>query len=286
MRQNEPLFRHTTLRVGGLADLLLYPRSQEDLQSIMRITMEYDLPWQIIGRGSNLLVKDNGIRGIVIKLDEGFTNLTVEGTRVTVGGGHSTILLATLMTRNGLTGLEFAGGIPGNIGGAIYMNAGAHGSEIAGIVECAEVLFPSGEIKTLSNKDLAFHYRTSILHEVKGVVLNVTLQLSAGVRHDLLTTFSRFKNHRKRTQPLQFPCAGSVFRNPPEDYAGRLIEQAGLKGYSIGGAEISAMHGNFIVNRGTATARDVLTLIDQTREAIYSKFNIMLKPEILVVGEE
>lgn len=287
MRQNEPMSRHTTLRVGGPADLLLYPRSQEDLQSIVRITGEYELPWHVIGRGSNLLVQDNGIRGVVIKLDEGFNDFRVDGTRVSVGGGHSTILLATLMTKNGLTGLEFAGGIPGNIGGAVYMNAGAHGSEIAEVVDCAEILLKNGEITTFSNKDLLFRYRTSILqNEIRGIVLRATFQLSTGPRQEILSTFSRFKNHRKQTQPLQFPCAGSVFRNPPEDYAGRLIEQAGLKGYSIGGAEISTMHGNFIINRGTATARDVLTLIDHAKEAIHSKFNIMLKPEVLVVGEE
>lgn len=287
MRQNELMSRHTTLRVGGPADLLLYPRNLNELQSVLRILTEYHLPWKVIGRGSNLLVHDKGIRGIVIKLDEGFNDLSVEGKRVSVGGGHSTILLATLMTKNGLTGLEFAGGIPGNIGGAVYMNAGAHGSEVAEVLDCAEILLTTGELITLSNHELSFRYRTSILqNELNGIVTRATFQLSTGPQDEIFSTFAHFKDHRKRTQPLQFPCAGSVFRNPPEDYAGRLIEEAGLKGYRIGGAEISTMHGNFIINRGTATAKDVLTLIEHTKEAIYSKYNIMLTPEVLVVGEE
>lgn len=287
MRQNELMSRHTTLRIGGPADLLLYPRNLDELQWIMRVINEYGLPWRVIGRGSNLLVHDGGIRGVIIKLDEGFSDFSVDGKRVEVGGGHSTILLATLMTKNGLTGLEFAGGIPGNIGGAVYMNAGAHGAEISDVLVSADVLLNTGEIITLSKEDLHFRYRTSTLqNEVSGIVVKAMFELSTGPKKDIMTTLSRFKNHRKNTQPLQFPCAGSVFRNPPEDYAGRLIQEAGLKGYRVGDAEISTMHGNFIINRGAATAKDVLTLIDHIIKTIDSKFNAKLKPEVLVVGEE
>jgi UDP-N-acetylmuramate dehydrogenase len=287
VRLNEPLSRHTTWKVGGPADLMIYPKNREQLEQAMKVVREHRLPWRAIGRGSNLLVRDGGIRGVVFKLDEGFNYLKVDGTSVTAGGGYSTILLASMTAKHGLTGLEFAGGIPGNVGGAVYMNAGAHGSEISRVLESAEVLLESGEWVRLSNADLKFQYRTSVLQkELRGIVTEATFRLEYGDREKIASALASFKDRRRRTQPLQYPCAGSVFRNPPGDFAGRLIQEAGLKGYRIGDAEISTLHANFIINRGEATARDVLALIEHVIRTVKEKFGITLVPEVQVIGEE
>lgn len=286
VRVNEPLSRHTTWKVGGPADLMIYPRNKEELKRAMQIVYKHQVPWRAIGRGSNLLVRDGGIRGVVFKLDEGFNYLKVDGSRVTAGGGYSTILLASMTAKHGLTGLEFAGGIPGNVGGAVYMNAGAHGSEISEVLSSAEILTESGEWVTLSNEQLKFRYRTSILqNELRGIVTEATFALRMGDKKKIASALASFKDRRRKTQPLQFPCAGSVFRNPPGDHAGRLIQEAGLKGYRIGDAEVSTLHANFIINRGQATANDVLRLIEHIIKTVEEKFHITLKPEVEVVGE-
>ncbi|MBA4542537.1 MULTISPECIES: UDP-N-acetylmuramate dehydrogenase [Thermoactinomyces] len=286
VRVNEPLSRHTTWKVGGPADLLIYPRSKEELELAMKIVYEHQIPWRAIGRGSNLLVRDGGIRGAVFKLDEGFNYLQIEGTKVTAGGGYSTILLASMTAKQGLEGLEFAGGIPGNVGGAVYMNAGAHGSEISRVLQSATVLKEDGEWLTLTNEQMAFSYRTSILQTgIKGVVTEATFELAYGDKEEIASRLAQYKDRRRQTQPLQFPCAGSVFRNPPGDYAGRLIQESGLKGYRIGGAEVSTQHANFIINRGNATAQDVLNLINYIMDTVQEKFNVRLEPEVQVVGE-
>lgn len=286
VRVDEPLSRHTTWKVGGPADFLIYPRSRDELQNAMEVVHRHQIPWRAIGRGSNLLVRDGGIRGVIFKLDEGFNNLEIDGNQVKVGGGYSTILLATMTAKQGLTGLEFAGGIPGNIGGAVYMNAGAHGSDISRVLHSAEVLLETGEWTTLTNEQLKFRYRTSVLqNELKGIVTEATFILQKGDREQISAALANFKDRRRQTQPLQFPCAGSVFRNPPGDHAGRLVEAAGLKGYRIGDAEVSTLHANFIINRGQATAKDVLQLIQHIIHTIEEKYGVTLQPEVQVVGE-
>lgn len=286
IRENEPLSRHTTWKVGGPADLLIHPKTREQLEQAMSIIYQKKYPWRVIGRGSNLLVRDKGIRGVVIKLDEGFDYLQIDGTIVTAGGAFSTVVLATKTARSGLTGLEFAGGIPGNVGGAVYMNAGAHGSDISEVLVSAEVLLENGEWKRLSNEELKFSYRTSVLQkELKGIVTEATFQLQKGEAEEITAFLTQFKDRRRKTQPLQYPCAGSVFRNPPGDYAGRLIQEAGLKGYRIGDAQISELHANFIINRGQATAEDILSLIEYARDTIRKRYDIELEPEVLVIGE-
>jgi UDP-N-acetylmuramate dehydrogenase len=287
VRVNEPLSRHTTWKVGGPADLLIYPRNKEELEQAMQVVYRHQIPWRVIGRGSNLLVRDGGIRGVVFKLDEGFNELKVDGTRVTAGGGYSTILLATMTSRQGMTGLEFAAGIPGNVGGAVYMNAGAHGSEISKVLHSATVLLETGEWVTLSNEEMEFRYRTSVLQtKLKGIVTEASFTLEYGERDEIMSRLTSYKDRRRKTQPLQYPCAGSVFRNPPGDYAGRLIQEAGLKGFRIGDAEVSTTHANFIINRGNATAKNVLQLIEHIIQTIDEKYNIRLEPEVQVVGEE
>lgn len=287
IKQNEALSRHTTWKVGGPADFYIEPADKEELMNAMKVVYEHKVPWRIIGRGSNLLVKDGGIRGVVFHLQKAFDYLQIDGTTVSAGGAYSTILLASRTAKAGLTGLEFAGGIPGNVGGAVYMNAGAHGSEISKVLQSAEVLTETGEWLHLSNEDLHFRYRTTILQEeIKGIVTGASFELQQGDAKQITSSLASFKDRRRKTQPLQYPCAGSTFRNPPGDHAGRLIEAAGLKGYRIGDAEFSTLHGNFIINLGQAKARDVLALIDHARKTIAQKYGITLVPEVEVIGED
>ncbi|GGA32631.1 UDP-N-acetylenolpyruvoylglucosamine reductase [Kroppenstedtia guangzhouensis] len=286
VRINEPLSRHTTWKVGGPADLLVYPTDKGELERAMSVIRKHGIPWRVIGRGSNLLVRDGGIRGAVVKMGNGLDHLQVEGDRVTAGGGYSFVKLSVMVARHGLTGLEFAGGIPGTVGGAVFMNAGAHGSEVCEVLEKAEVLLENGEWAVFHNEDLQFSYRTSILQkEKRGVVTEATFQLREGNREEVAAVMARFKERRRQTQPLQDRCAGSVFRNPPGDHSGRLIEAAGLKGYRIGDAEVSTRHANFIINRGNATANDVLTLIRHIIRTIEQEYGVTLVPEVQVVGE-
>ncbi|WP_054949477.1 UDP-N-acetylmuramate dehydrogenase [Numidum massiliense] len=284
---DEPLVKYTTWRVGGSADLFVYPKSKRELQQTMTVLHREGIPWHAIGRGSNLLVRDNGIRGAVIKVGEGLDHLTIEGTRVTAGGGYSFVRLAGKTAKAGLSGLEFASGIPGNVGGAVFMNAGAHGSDVSRTLVSAEVILEDGSFKTLSAADLNFRYRTTALQEhVHGVVAEATFALKKGNPAQIMADVRAFKQRRNRTQPLNHPCAGSVFRNPPGDHAGRLIEAAGLKGYRVGDAEVSTLHANFIVNNGKATAADILTLIGDVQKTVLETYGIVLHPEVRVVGEE
>lgn len=282
---DEPLANHTTWRIGGPADLLIQPKDKESLLTALQIIRRHEIPWSVIGRGSNLLVRDRGIRGAVLKVAEGLSHCEFKGEEVCVGAGYSMIRLATETGKRGLTGMEFAGGIPGTVGGAVYMNAGAHGSDLSRILIDAEILFENGESKVLSNEELSFSYRTSLLQKQKGIVLEARFQLRTGDSKEISATLAANKERRRATQPLQMPSCGSVFRNPPNDHAGRLIEAAGLKGYQIGGAQVSEKHSNFIVNCGGATATDVLTLINHIRSTILEKNGIDLHSEVLVVGE-
>jgi len=281
----EPMSNHTTWKVGGPADIFIEPGDKYKLAHALKIINKYQVPWIVIGKGSNLLVKDRGIRGIVIKLSEGFNHISFHDNEVTVGAGFSFIRLAVMAGKEGLTGLEFAGGIPGTVGGAVYMNAGAHGSDVSRILKEAEVLLENGDLVRYKPEELGFAYRTSIFQTRKAIVTEVTFQLAYGDRKEIAKQMAAHKDRRRLTQPLNMPCAGSVFRNPPGDYAGRLIESAGLKGLKVGGAQVSEKHANFIVNCGNATAKDILTLMEQIQKIIQERFNVTLVSEVLVLGE-
>jgi UDP-N-acetylmuramate dehydrogenase len=283
---NEPLANHTTWKIGGPADVIIQPKDKKGLISSMRFIHTHHLPYRVIGRGSNLLVRDGGVRGIVIKMGEGLDHLEIKNKLVVVDAGYSFIKLTTVVGKKGLTGLEFAAGIPGTVGGAVYMNAGAHGSDVSRVLQSAEILFDDGELATLSKEELNFSYRTSILQkERKGVCLGATFQLEHGDRKEIVEALSTHKDYRRKTQPLQLPCCGSVFRNPTPYSAGQLIEEAGLKGYRVGDAQVSLLHANFIVNVGKASASDVLTLIDHIQTTIRSMYGVDMHPEVQVVGE-
>ncbi len=283
---NEPLSRHTSWKIGGPVDAYIEPRNKEILGAVIKLLANYKIPWKIIGKGSNLLVLDGGYRGAIISLKEKqFHQITYHDSTIQVGAGFSIIRLANLAAKQGLTGLEFAGGIPGTVGGAIYMNAGAHGSDVSRVLKEAEVLLENGEVEFWDNKAFHFMYRTSALQQKKGIILTATFQLEPGNRKEIATAMASYKDRRIKSQPFTLPCSGSVFRNPEGDYAGRLIEELGLKGYKIGDAQISTMHANFIVNMGKAKARDILAIIQYIKEKVYENYHIALETEVEVIGE-
>ncbi|TDF96683.1 UDP-N-acetylmuramate dehydrogenase [Paenibacillus piri] len=282
---NEPLAPHTTWKIGGPADVLLTPESKAQLVDAVKLLYRHSVPWIVLGRGSNTLVADKGIRGVVIKLGSALETLRFEGDTVIAGGAYSFIKLSVMAGKEGLTGLEFAGGIPGTVGGAIYMNAGAHGSDVSRILKRAEVLLPTGELVTMQQADFEYAYRHSLLQRQPGIVTEAVFQLQFGDRKEIAGAMASYKDRRLRTQPLPLACAGSVFRNPEGHFAAKLIEEAGLKGCRVGGAEVSPLHANFIVNTGKATAHDVLTLIAKVQRTIAETYGVTLVTEVLVVGE-
>ncbi|WCK53083.1 UDP-N-acetylmuramate dehydrogenase [Aneurinibacillus sp. Ricciae_BoGa-3] len=282
---NEPLSSHTTWKIGGPADIFIEPTDKSALSRSMKIVHKHQVPWRVLGRGSNLLVRDGGIRGVVFKLSDGFSHLSIKDGEVRAGAGYSLIKLAVMAGKEGLTGLEFAGGIPGTVGGAVYMNAGAHGSDVSRILKNAEVLLDNGDFVRMTPEDFAFAYRTSILQSSGGIVTEAVFQLAHGDRKEIAHFMAEHKDRRRKSQPLNMPCAGSVFRNPPGNHAGRLIERAGLKGFRLGGAQVSEIHANFIVNCGNATAQDVLNLMEHVMNTVEKQYRVRLVPEVLVVGE-
>ncbi|MGJ9381320.1 UDP-N-acetylmuramate dehydrogenase [Salipaludibacillus sp. CF4.18] len=280
VKVDESLKNHTTWKIGGAASILYEPSSLKGLQSALRAITARNLPLFILGRGSNVLISDEGIPGVVIKLGDQMASYTLKGTLLTVEAGCSLIKLATILSKKGYSGLEFAAGIPGSLGGAVYMNAGAHGADISSILTKALILFLDGSLKWLTNQELNFDYRTSVLQRNGGICVAAEFQMEQGnassIRGDLLKN----KSYRKETQPWTDPCCGSVFRNPLPNHAGKLIEELGLKGFSIGDAEVSSVHGNFIINKGDAKAEDVLKLIQYVRDKVEERFEIQLQTEV------
>ena len=272
----EKLSNHTTMKIGGPAELFIEPKNIEKLQETIQVLLEENIPWRVIGRGSNLLIPDEGLKGAVIKLSEGVSNLEINGDEIKVGGGYPLIKLATVITKEGLSGLEFAGGIPASVGGAVYMNAGAHGSDISQILKKAHILFEDGTFVWLTRAEMEFSYRTSILQRKKGICVEAVFQLERKNKEEIVEQMKRYKEYRKKTQPWNYPCAGSIFRNPLPNHAGKLIEDLGLKGKQIGGAQISLKHANFIVN----TASDVEALIHFVQKEVSTHYNIEIKTEI------
>jgi len=285
VRFDESLASHTTWKIGGPADALVIPGNREELSHLIRLLHQHGVNWQVLGRGSNTLATDKGYRGVIVKLGDAFGEAGFDGNTVTAGASYSFIRLSVIAGKEGLTGLEFAGGIPGSVGGAVYMNAGAHGSDVSRIFQSADIVWEDGNEATLNGEQMMFAYRHSVLQERRGIVTKAAFLLEQGDRKEIAAAMASYKDRRRRTQPLQQATAGSVFRNPPGDHAARLIEAAGLKGAREGGVEVSPIHANFIVNLGGATAEDVLTLIGRIQSTIEDRFGIRLVPEVLLMGE-
>lgn len=285
IKYNEPMKKHTTLKVGGNADVLVTPQDIQDVKTVLKFAKDNDIPVTVIGNGSKLLVKDGGIRGIVIKFGSKFSNVELNGEYITVSAGMTLPRLALIAKDNSLSGLEFAAGIPGNIGGAIYMNAGAYGSEMSNIVEQVTYLDEDFNIQTISNQECKFSYRNSIFRTRNNVILSTKLKLNNDDKQEIEARMKQNQESRREKQPLEYPNAGSTFKRPEGYFVGKLIDDLGLKGYSIGGAQISTKHSGFIVNTGEATAKDVLDLIGYIKEKVLEANNVKLEEEIIVLGE-
>lgn len=283
--ENEPMSRHTTFRVGGPADLFLAPRDEEAFLFALSAAKEAGVPVFILGLGSNLLVGDKGMRGLVLSTGEAFSSIRFEGGLLRAGSGVSLSDLAGAARAHSLAGFSFAEGIPGSFGGAIYMNAGAYGGEMSRIVE--ETRYFDGEsVKTLPREAHAFGYRDSFFSQnPHTVILCSSLALEPGDGETIGAEMADYHGRRERSQPLELPSAGSVFKRPEGFYTGKLIEECGLKGASVGGAQVSEKHAGFIVNRGGATADDILRLIGLVREKVKARFGVTLECEVRMVGD-
>ena len=280
----EPMSQHTTLRVGGKAEVLAFPQNYNELADLISLAKRENVPVVIVGQGSNLLVKDGGIEGIVVSLSHLCSHIEFLNTRIKAG---SAVLLNTLVwesANRGLKGLEFAAGIPGSLGGAIYMNAGAYGSSIGDFVREVYVADYRGNFYSLTASDFMFSYRWSSFQREEYIILEALLELYEGDSREIVHKVENILAERRNKHP-RFPSAGSIFRNPPGNPAGYLIEQAGAKGITEGGAQVSPQHGNFIINKSGATSRDVLNLIEKVRNKVKDKFDIELELEIQVIGK-
>lgn len=281
---NEPMKNHTSFKVGGPADILVTPENYEQVQRAIKLCTENNADFYIIGNGSNLLVKDGGIRGVVIKLTK-LNDITVEGEKIIVQSGAELKDVSQRAVEESLTGIEFACGIPGSVGGAVTMNAGAYGGEICHIIESALILDENCEIRTLGYHELELGYRVSAIQKYKYTVLQAVFKLKNGNHDEIEKRVNDLNKRRRERQPLEYPSAGSTFKRPEGYYTGKLVEDSGLKGVSIGGAQVSSKHSGFIINKGEATAKDILDLIAYVQKTVKEKFNVELQTEVRIIGE-
>ena len=282
---DEPMRKHTTFRIGGNADIFVRPESKEQIAEILRLCRKQDVPYFILGNGSNLLVGDRGFRGVVINIMDNMNDIKVDGGIIKAQAGAMLIKVSRTARDNSLTGLEFASGIPGTIGGAIYMNAGAYGGEMKDVVTQVTAMDAEGEIYTFGTDELEFSYRHSVIQQRDLIVLDVTMKLAAGDQKIIDDRMSELAVARRTKQPLEYPSAGSTFKRPEGHYAGRLIMDAGFRGYRVGDAQVSEKHCGFVVNRGNATADDVIKLIDDVKAKVSEEYDVVLEPEVRMIGE-
>lgn len=281
----EPMSRHTTFRIGGPAELFLVPKSTEEIAGIFKICREEGIPWFVLGNGSNLLVSDKGYQGVVIQLYKGFGEVKVQGCQITAQAGALLSQIAAAAREESLTGFEFAGGIPGTLGGAVVMNAGAYGGEMKDVIKEVTVLTREGEIRTLQAEELAMGYRTSTIKEAGYIVLSAVLSLEKGDKEQIKARMQELAGMRSSKQPLQYPSAGSTFKRPEGYFAGKLIMDSGLRGYQVGGAQVSEKHCGFVINTGNATALDVRNLMADVQRIVEEKYGVKLEPEVKFLGD-
>jgi UDP-N-acetylmuramate dehydrogenase len=285
IKHNELMSEHTSFKVGGPADIFIEPKNLEELKKALGFVREHNIPYYVIGNGTNLLIGDKGIRGAIIKVGENFGAIEITGDEVIAECGVLLSTLSKMVARSTLTGLEFASGIPGYLGGAIAMNAGAYGGEMKDVVEWVEALDGNLELRRYTNSEMEFIYRKSIVEPRNLIVIRCKMKLKKGNQEEINSTMSDLSLKRKTKQPLHLPSAGSTFKRPPGYYAGKLIEDAGLRGFSIGGAQVSELHCGFVVNKGNATARDVYDLIKHVQQTVFNQFGVMIETEVKMLGE-
>lgn len=284
VRINEPMKNHTTFKIGGPAQYYVTPESVTQIQEVVSLCRDMNIPLHVIGNGSNILVGDDGVDGVVLALFNTFSDYEIKDNVITAQAGMSLIKLAVIALREGLTGLEFASGIPGSVGGAVYMNAGAYDGQMKDVITSVTVLDEAGNIRILGRDELDMGYRTSTVAKHNMIVLQVIIELKAGNKEQIKDRMNQLSELRKQKQPLEYPSAGSTFKRPEGYFAGKLIADAGLKGYSIGGAAVSEKHAGFVVNMGGATAKDVVELTDYIKKRIIEQFGVTLELEIKKIG--
>lgn len=282
---DELLCNHTTFKVGGKADAFLSVNSRKTLVNAIKVCHEKEVPYYVLGNGSNVLVSDKGYRGLILSIGSQMAQMECSENGITVQAGAMLSLVARMAAKNGLTGMEFASGIPGSIGGAIVMNAGAYGGEMKQIVDTVEILNKDGQIRTYSGDEMEFGYRTSRIKRNGGIVLSVTLRLERGKKEEILDRMNELAGQRREKQPLEYPSAGSTFKRPEGYFAGKLIMDAGLRGYTVGGAQVSEKHCGFVINKGGATAKDIYTLIGDVQKKVKETSGIVLEPEVIFLGD-
>lgn len=285
VRFDEPMSRHTTFRVGGPADVYTEPATVGQLAEVLRMCREENVPCCILGNGSNLLVGDKGYRGVVAAMGKAWSEITVEGTLVHAGAGALLSSVAKKALAGALTGLEFAAGIPGTVGGAAVMNAGAYGREMRHVLSSVTVLTTDGEVEELSASRLEMGYRTSCIQSRGYTVLGAAFSLKAGSPEEIRGYMEELARRRREKQPLEYPSAGSTFKRPKGYFAGKLIQDAGLGGFTVGGAQVSEKHCGFVINRGGATARDIITLCGEVQRRVQEQFGVKLEMEVKTLGE-
>lgn len=281
----EPMQRHTTFRIGGPADYFLMPDRVEQVAEIIRLCKKEQLSYFILGNGSNLLVSDDGYRGVIIQLYKNFAGIQVNGTEIRATAGALLSTIASAAKNASLTGFEFAGGIPGTLGGACVMNAGAYGGEMKDVLKEVTVMTGDGDILTLPAEKLELGYRTSIIKTAGYIVLEAVLSLKEGEKETITARMKELTEQRTSKQPLEYPSAGSTFKRPEGYFAGKLIMDAGLRGYQVGGAQVAEKHCGFVINAGGATARDVVTLMKDVHDKVLDQFGVELEPEVKFLGD-
>lgn len=281
----EPMATHTTFRVGGAAECFVEIQNAQELQKVQRYLYQVEYPFTVVGNGSNLLVSDNGYEGIVLQLGKRMSEIKVSGNVITAQSGASMAQAATAALQNGLTGLEFASGIPGTVGGGVVMNAGAYGGELSQVVTQVQVLDKNSEFLTLDNDTMEFGYRRSTIRQRPFIVTEVVFELSPGDPADIRAKMDELAVRRREKQPLEFPSAGSTFKRPEGHYAGELIMKANLRGFQVGGARVSDKHCGFVINAGNASAADIMDVIWEVQRRVKERFGVELEPEVVFLGE-
>ncbi len=284
IRVKEPMKRHTTFRIGGEADCFLSIQNAKQLQEVRGYLQEERIPYYVLGNGSNLLVSDEGYRGVILEIADRMSTIRVEGSCIIAQAGALMSKIAHVAFEKGLTGFEFAAGIPGTIGGGVVMNAGAYGGELKNVVTAVEVLDQNGELLSLDNRTMEFGYRASILKKQPYIVTQVTIQLQEGDKEEIKAVMDDLAVRRREKQPLEFPSAGSTFKRPEGHFAGALIMNAGLKGFRVGDAQVSEKHCGFVINRKEATATEVKQLMAHVQQEVKTQFDVDLEPEVIFLG--
>lgn len=284
VKKSEPMKSHTTFRVGGPADYFVTPQTAEEVAKVIEVCSQENVPYYIVGNGSNLLVSDNGYNGVIIQIYKQMNQVEVNGHEIHAQAGALLSLIANRALEAELTGFEFAAGIPGTLGGACVMNAGAYGGEMKDVLKSVTVLTGDGEVKTLQKEELELGYRTSVIAKRGYIVLDAVIGLQGGKKEEIKAVMDDLKERRITKQPLEYPSAGSTFKRPEGYFAGKLIQDAGLRGFQVGGAQVSEKHCGFVINKDQATAADVMNLMNQVSDKVYEKFGVRLEPEVKRLG--